>query len=154
LPYSPKLLKLDYWGDLDIDAIMALCSMCQAIPHNVFLDPSLTNWSTFFVHHLSFQNLQSAAEEGCNVCSILYNTINPTRSLKEYPCEEVPGPADRYLGSPENLASKDAERPSFHVEQYYDKKSRYTETWLFYHLGKHGYGYKFDIEYSGELPYL
>jgi hypothetical protein len=89
------------------------------------------------------------------VCSVLYNTINPTRTLKDYPCEEVPGPpnrpADRYLGSPENLASKDAERPSFHVSQYYDKESGYTETLLSYCLGKHGYHYRFDIEYSGKL---
>jgi len=131
---------------------MVLCKMCQAIPMDIFMDPSLMNWQRLFVHHPTFDSLLYASKEGCNICTLLFNTINPTRSRKDYPCEVILNQPDlEYLGSPENLASKDTERPCFNVIRYYDKESGHTETWLFYKLGLDGYGYRFDIEYSGKL---
>ena len=132
---------------------MPLCGMCEAIPPDLF-EGSILN---FHVHHPSLKSLESSAKDGCNVCSLLHDTIVNSRYKYSYPCGGAGGPdslADLesryiYTGLPQNVASKDSFRTYL---QIYKFKEKHYDSWihsLSYQVGRRGFQHRFDLEFSG-----
>jgi hypothetical protein len=111
----------------------------------------------FHVHHPSLKSLESSAKDGCNLCSLLHNTIVTSRYKYSSPCGGTAGPdfleqlESTYTqsGLPQNVASKDGHRTYLQISKY---KEMPYDGWIYvfmYQVGRRGYEHRFDIEFSG-----
>lgn len=138
-----------------MNAKMPLCQMCEAIPRDLFEKAEKDHFRNL-VHHRSLKSLELSAKEGCNVCTLLHNTILQSRNKNAYPCGTagpgfLEGLKSQYThsGLPENVASKEGHRTYIWATKW---KSSPSGRWIYtlkYQVGRGGFVHVFDTEFSG-----